>query len=110
MKERFKIHTNIDNSKWIYITDALLLFKPGRQGHRIRFIFWEAPWGKKIHNFRFRIHRYDSSKPWSIKNFRCFIRLPFFYWEKSNGGWQFGTNSWYFWYHEMRDKKRKKKF
>lgn len=38
----------------------------------------------------------------SIRNLRVFIRLPFFYWEKHNCGWEIGLPNFYLWWHIAR--------
>ena len=43
----------------------------------------------------------------SVKNLRCFVRIPFLYWHKTNGGWEFGLPNLYLWWHEARKKDRK---
>ena len=95
------IKSNSDGSKWISITNALLLFKPYE---KTRVINWNAPWKYKFCNFRFNFHRYDTNKPMSMKNLRCFVRLPFLYWHKTNGGWEFGLPNLYLWWHRARVK------
>ncbi|MFL0245519.1 hypothetical protein [Candidatus Clostridium stratigraminis] len=98
------INTNRDGSKWVNVTKALLLFKPYKES-RIHFIFWKAPKLSKFYglkNCRFNIHKGASHKPMSIKNLRVYIRLPFFYWDKHNCGWEFGLPNLYLWWHEAR--------
>ena len=102
--------TTRDGAKWISITPALLFWIVPK-GHRCKFIIKSDNWRYRLYglcNCRFRIWMYQSHKPWSTKNLRVFIRLPFFYWEKSNGGWEFGNNTFYLWWHEMRVKSKVK--
>lgn len=99
MKINKIVKSNSDGSKWINITNALLLFKPY---NKTKTILWKAPWGLKLCNLRFDFSRYDNNKPWSIKNLRCLVRLPFLYWEKTNGGWEFGLPNLYLWWHKAR--------
>ena len=84
------IHKNAEGAKWIDITDNLLLYKP-----------------KKHRRIIFRIYKHNDNKPWSIENFGCYIKIPFFFYEKGKGLWRFGTNSWYFWRYREKSKKRK---
>jgi hypothetical protein len=98
------IKTNRDNSKWIEITKALLLFRPYKRA-RVHFIFWKSKGLTKFYGFkncRFSIWKYANYKPMNIKNLRVFIRLPFFYWNKDNSGWEFGLPNFYLWWHEAR--------
>lgn len=94
-----KIKSNSDGSKWIDITRALILFKPNP---KIKIVCWRAKGKLKFCNFRFSIHKYKNEEKFSMENMRCYIRLPFFYYEKSNGGWKFGTNNLYLWCHDAR--------
>jgi hypothetical protein len=41
----------------------------------------------------------------SIENLRVFIRLPFFYWDKYNDGWEIGLPNFYLWWHAARSNK-----
>lgn len=97
-----KIKSNSDGSKWIELTKTLLLFKPY---NRTQVICWKAPLKYKFCNFRFKFSKYDSHKPLSMNNLRCFVRLPFLYWHKTNGGWKFGLPNLYLWWHESRVQK-----
>lgn len=102
-----RINSNRDNAKWINITKALLLWRVPKQ-NRTRFIFWKADGLKKFYGFlncKFSIYKGADYKPWSVNNLRVFIRLPFFYWEKHNCGWEFGLPNLYLWWHEARSKK-----
>jgi hypothetical protein len=99
-----KIKTNRDNAKWIEITKVLLFWIRPKQ-YRTKFIFWKAPGIKKFYGFencRFRIFKGVSYQPMSIENLRVFIRLPFFYWDKHNCGWEFGLPNYYLWWHVAR--------
>lgn len=99
-----KIKSNRDGSKWIEITKALFLWRVPK-GRRVRFIFWKSNGLKKLYgmrNCRFNIYRYASHESMSIKNLRVLIRLPFFYWEKHNSGWEFGLPNLYLWWHQAR--------
>lgn len=102
-----KIRSNRDGSKWLEITDALLLFKPY---DKTKIIHWRADWKHKFCNIRFDIHKYGGNNnnwnKWNFKNLRCYIRLPMFYWEKHNNGWMFGTNNLYLWWHRARIKNK----
>lgn len=100
-----KIKSNSDGSKWIEITDTLLLFKPYS---KTKVIHWELPGKHKFTNVRFKFYKYDTNKPMSVKNLRCFVRIPFLYWHKTNGGWEFGLPNLYLWWHEARKKDRKR--
>lgn len=93
------IKSNSDGSKWIEITKALLLFMPYSKTR-----FWYPKLGikqwfglKLMSNCRFKIY---WNKQW--KYFHWLIRLPGFYWEKTNGGWEFGLNNCYLWWHKAR--------
>lgn len=104
---KMNIKTNSDGSKWIEITKVLFLWRVAEQ-NRIKFIFWNLPRLKKFYgltNCRFRFWKYANHKPLSIKNLRVFIRLPFFYWDKHNCGWEFGLPNFYLWWHEARVRK-----
>ena len=97
------VKTNSDKAKWIEITKVLLFWITPKH-NRTKFIFWKAPGLKKFYGFkncRFRIFK-GSNEPISIKNLRVFIRLPFFYWNKHNCGWEFGLPNHYLWWHEAR--------
>lgn len=101
-----KIKTSRDGAKWIEVTRALLLWKEPK-GRGTKFVFWKAPGLKKFYglvNCRFSIWLYAKHEGFSFKNLRWFIRLPFFYWEKDNSGWIFGSNSIHLWWHEARAK------
>jgi len=101
---KMDIKSNRDGSKWIEITKALFLWRTHPKA-RSQFIAWKAPGIKKLYalqNCRFRIHKGANFEPWSIKNLRVFIRLPFFYWDKHNSGWEFGLPNLYLWWHVAR--------
>ena len=87
------IKNNSDGDKWIDITNNLILFK---KHNKTKVICWKAKGKLKFCNFRFNIYKYKPHERMNIKNFRCFIRLPFFYWEKHNNGWKIGTPNIYF--------------
>lgn len=98
-----KVKSNYNGSKWIEITNVLLLWRT-YPAARTKFIFWKAPGLKKFYgykNLRFRIWSY-SSKKLSLRNLRVLIKLPFFYWHKHNCGWEFGLPNLYLWWHEAR--------
>lgn len=102
------IKTNRDGAKIIELTKALLLFKNPKR-YKIKFFFPEAPGLKKFYGFRncrFRISKGATHKPYSIENLRVFIRLPFFYWDKHNNGWEFGFPNLYLWWHVARVQSR----
>jgi hypothetical protein len=96
MKDNF-IKGNSDGSKWINITKALIFFMPYS---KIRF--WNPKLGIKkwfglrlMTNCKFRIYKGYEHLNW-------FIRLPFLFTERTNGGWSFGLNKCYLWWHIAR--------
>ena len=94
---KLKIESNRDGSRWITIRKNLLLFIPYK---RTKFFFPKAPRFKKFYGFvncRFRIWKGNNFERLNIKNLRVFIRLPFFYWDKHNCGWEFGLPGIYLW-------------
>lgn len=94
-----KIKSNSDGSKWLEIKKNLLLFKPY---NRTQVICWKAKGKLKFCNFRFKIYKFRKEERMSPRNLRCFIRLPFFYWHKHNGGWEIGLPNLYLWYIDSR--------
>jgi hypothetical protein len=96
-----KIDSNSDGSSWIQITKSILLF---RTYSEVRF--WAPKAGIKhwfglrmMCNCRFRIFKGYKQINWQI-------RLPFFYWERDNNSWCFGTNKIYLWWHVARTNMR----
>ncbi len=103
-ENRVNIKSNSDGSKWIQITKTLFLWRTYPRA-RIKFICWKVPGLKKFYglkNCRFCIHKGYSYKPMSLKNLRVFIRLPFFYWDKSNNGWELGLPNLFLWWRVAR--------
>ena len=102
-----KIRSNNNGTKWIEITNALLLFRPYREG---RIPFWAPKAGiknffglKLMCNCRFNIRKGHNKIVWAI-------RLPFFLWERTNVDWTFGLPNCYLWWHVARSKKRKQEW
>lgn len=94
-----KLESNREGTKWIEVTKALLLFRPNK---KCRVQFWAPRAGIKrafglrlLSNCRLNIRRGHKKWIWDI-------RLPFFYWERSNAGCKLGLPNLYLWWHVAR--------